>query len=249
MSNTPSIKLDFNGDQVIESFMVPPDQTAIISAMRFMFRMMKDEIPPTQRNTAKHIQDVAELTIEEIRYRYCLLKEYAEEFFFGEDFDADALAIAAICGPYTTHIGDTIKTANGDIIENNYGIEEGAAERAAHLWEDAFSLMQKAITPHECSNEAVFLAHVLTFENFAKHEENYEEYEDEDFRKIAQEEIPATRAFLRTDTNIGAKLKNFMVYMDQEVTVRYVANNPAPPRKPPAPVKPNLTLVPPAPNG
>lgn len=245
MSNTeflsPSFN-DLNSNQVLQHFQVPPHDHAVRAAMNFMFRTYKDELPGSVSYTARS-KAAAALTNESIEFRYCLFKEFEEDFFKGQKIERDALAIAVICNEYTPHINEPCQDKDGNLKPQYDGVDTELAELANIFWEESVSLESRGSLAYEVSPESIFLAHIIAMEAFAKYEAEMDEedgngYEDETLSGIVNKDIPAIRAFLRLDTEIGQQLKNVIDhFQDQYEAYMEDISEPPPPR-------PQLRLVP-----
>ncbi len=232
MSNTEFIAPSFNklnSHQVLEYFLVPPHDQTVRASMNFMFRTYKDELPASVSYDARS-RTAAELTIEGIEFRYLLFKEFVEDFFMGANFDRDALAIAVICNEYVPHINKPCQDKDGKLKPQYDGVDARHAECANILREESVSLESKGSLPYEVLPESIFLAHVIAMEAFETHKGNMDEYEDDTLYNIINEDIPAVRAFLRLDTEIGRQLDRILVEIEENYTgyKKNIAARPAP---------------------
>ncbi len=235
MSITNFLATEFNGEQVIGYFNVPPDDHAVRAAMHYTFRMHKDELPHNT-SLSERCKLAASLTIQAVEYRYTLFKEMIDDFFQGSETERDALAIAVICNEYTPHINEPCQDKDGNLKTQFDGIDEDLGERANILWEEAVNLQSRGSLPYEVSPESIFLAHVQVFEDFAKYEADEdagEEFEDGAIDSIINKDIPAIRCFIRPETEIGAELNNFLNHMVSMHSPSVPSEN-----------KPRLSLVP-----
>lgn len=241
----------FNGDEVVNHFNLSPAKSTDHAAMKYMYRTMKDEIPA---RSAEARQEITQLTIEKIEFRYDLYKRFVEDFFFGDPYDKDALALAVICDEYVNHINepyqDEVHDQDGaeegtDIPHKNDGFDDELVLRACTIWEEATVYESGAVGDNqdELSPESLFLAHIHVFENLREHEERAHEYEEHEIREILKKDIPAARSFAKQGTEIGNHLLKFLAHMEQELSVHIAPKEPPLLLPPPRP-RPALYLVP-----
>lgn len=241
---------DFNGDQIVSHFNLPPEDKIGRAAMKYMYRMIKDEIPLS--SSEKH-KEIGELTKEKIEFRYDLHNALVEDFFCFEEFDRDALLLAVICDEYVTHINepyfDQVHDDDGakeddEIPHRNDGFDDALVLRANTIWEEstlyASGGLEEGSDP--LSRESLFLAHINAMQDLQEHEHNLGEYDEDVAHEILNKDLPAMRAFADKDTEIGRHLLKFVEHMEQEISACLGPEQPTP--TPPQPRShPHLTLV------
>lgn len=242
---------DFNGDGVVRYFNLSPSDMTDHAAMKYMYRTMRDEI---LGKSAEARQELTQITIEKIEFRYHLYQNFVEDFFFGDAYDKQALALAVVCDEYVNHINepyaDQVHDDDGseegaEIPHKDDGFDEDLVLRACTIWEEATVYETGAVGDNqdELTPESLFLAHINVFENLRDHEERCEEYEEHEIREILEQDIPAARSFARQGTEIGNHLMKFLAHMEQELSA-YVRPQSAPLLLPAPKPRPVLYLVP-----
>lgn len=217
MSVTKFLASDFNGEQVANYFNVAPSRTAVRAAMNLMYRINKEEAVLRAEDTRSRAKEIAGITCEELEFDYSLFNEFYEDFGKGRKFDHEALAIAAICRESVERINGARRTRNGEIRENNDGIDPELAQRAQRIREQACRLVHKTISPEECSEEAIFLGHMLPFKDFGNHEAAFEINPHADYKGV-KILISTVRGYLRAKTDIGRTLIGIIDGIEQELS-------------------------------
>lgn len=241
---------EFNGDQVVSHFNLSPEATIERAAMKYMYRMIKDESPPSSSEKHKEIGDI---TKEKIEFRFDLYKGLSEDFFFGKKFDKDALSLAVICDEYVTHINepyfDQVHDDDGaeeddEIPHRRDGFDDDLVLRANTIWEDSMIHGSGGVNDDSAplSRESLFLAHINAIQDLHEHEQNLDEYDEDVLERIRNKEIPEMRAFADKDTEIGNHLLKFLAHIEQEISAYLPPEEPTPAPKPPR-SHPHLTLV------
>ena len=255
MTGTVFLMKEFNSDQVTRYFNLPEEYRIERAAMNFMFRTMREEVPP---KSPEDLKDLASLTIEKIELRYNIFKEFGEDFFFGSPYDGEALITAVICDEYVNHINDPYPEEfkrDADVIDEpvrfrNDGIEEPVVSRACNIWDDATMLHQNG-QPSDPADlpcaEAVFLAHVNVFQHIYEINQKLGELDEDELEEIVTSDIPKGRAILRMDTELGRHVSKYFDYIEQELSPHlpaYLKQQLSGNSMPPPRAKPLLSIVP-----
>lgn len=217
MSVTKFLASDFNGEQVATRFNVDPARQAVHAAMNFKYRINKEEAVLVAQDVRGRAREIADITCEEIDFGYSLFNDFHENFGEGKTFDYDAVAIVAICKEDVERINRSRRMRSGEIRENNDNIDPDLALRAQRIWQQACKLIHQEISPQDCSEEAIFVAHLLPFKDFGDHEIEIENNPYADHSRTA-ELISAVRVYLRGETDIGKTLNGIMDGIEQTLS-------------------------------
>ncbi len=228
MSVTKLLASDFNSEQVAIFFNVDPARHAVRAAMTFMYRIHKEEAAIVAKDIRSRAKEIAEVTCEKMDFDYCLFNDFHENFSKEKTFDHEAVAIAVICREDVERINRPRRMRDGEIRENNDSIDPDLALRAQRIRQQACKLIHKEILPQDCSEEAVFVAHVLPFKNFSDHEIEFEENPYADHSKTT-ELISAVRQYLRGKTDIGKTLNGIMDGIEQALSAQAARTKILPP--------------------
>ncbi|MFA5591685.1 MAG: hypothetical protein WC989_00020 [Micavibrio sp.] len=199
----------FNADLVTSYFYTTAEKPHEYAALRFMFKMMLEELPPnTPRTEAGRI--AADLTIEKISFQYSLNDHFSSDFFKTlPSYREDALTVAAICDRY---IGEASPQA---------GFDADILGQAQRIWAEASSLMAEtaAFNPanNQYSKEGIFLAHLHALDNLVHLEQHFDSCSADDLLEIVGTKFQPIYRFVDRQTKLGQELHAFLKDVEEKV--------------------------------
>lgn len=228
--------LNYGPEALTRHFNVAAESVQERAAMRFLHKVMSEELGSCALNRAESAHEAAKASIEKIDYRLRLFRQYQADFFSDMNMpDREALIIAVICDEYSSAAQEPLEgNENGDVIFKGFkdnGFDDHTLGCACYFWEEAVEI-ESTGDVQTVSREGHLLAHINGLQNLKDHRDNFEAYKYADLDVILDNDIMPLFIFADLTTDIGKRLSNEAMEMKQRIEACFTPSmQSGPPKK------------------